>query len=271
MRFKLFLCFIIVFSLRTFTQNEIVDISGFVTDKEFRLGNATVSFSNSSNITKTVKSDINGNFSIKLPKNKYRITVKKDGYTSLLDNDFFVDYIFTEPKQLILNMTDNKIRIYGKIINKFGEPINNADVKIKVGENLIDLSSDTSGRFSFEGQVGLISIFAQKDGFYGNGTSMLIQNEKFINDISITLEAKTFYISGALVKGNSYLKDTYLELINASNNKVISTIKTTKDGLFEFRNILTYEKAYFRIPSLGYRSKSFTINKDLRQFNIFTD
>ncbi|MGL4633409.1 carboxypeptidase-like regulatory domain-containing protein [Cetobacterium sp.] len=271
MRFKLFLCFILVFSLRTFTQNEIVNISGFVTDKEFRLGNATVFFSNSSNVVKTVKSDINGNFSIKLPKNKYRIIVKKEGYTSLIGDDFFVDYIFNEPKQLILNMTDNKIHIYGKIINKFGETIKNADVKIKVGENLIDLKSNSNGEFSFEGQIGLVSIFAQKDGFYGNGTSMLIQNEKFINDISITLEAKTFYISGALVKNNNYLKDTYLELINGSNNKVISTIKTTKDGLFEFRDILTYEKAYFRIPNLGYKSEIFTINKDLRQFNIFTD
>lgn len=271
MRFKLFLCFILAFSLKTFTHNEIVNISGFVTDKEFRLGNASVSFSNSSNVVKTVKSDINGSFNIKLPKNKYRITVKKDGYNSLIGDNFFVDYIFEEPKQLILNMTDNKIKIYGKIINKFGNPIKNADINIKISENLLDLTSDSLGNFSFEGQIGLISIFAQKDGFYGNGTSMLIQNEQFINDISIVLEAKTFYISGALIKENNYLKDTYLELINGSNNKVISTIKTTKDGLFEFRNILTYEKAYFRIPSIGYKSNLFIINKDLRQFNIFTD
>ena len=271
MRFKLFLCFIIVFSLRTFTQNEIVNISGFVTNKEFRLGNASISFFNSSNLVKTVKSDINGNFNTTLPKNKYRVTVEKEGYNSLVGDNFFVDYIFEEPKQLILNMADNKIKVYGRIINKFGEPIKNVDVRIKIGETLMDLTSDSLGNFNFEGQIGLVSIFAEKEGFYGNGTSMLIQNEKLINDVSIVLEAKTFYISGALVKENNYLKDTYLELVNASNNKVISTIKTSKDGLFEFRNILTYEKAYFRIPSLKYKSEPFTINKDLRQFNIFTD
>ncbi|WP_418965254.1 carboxypeptidase-like regulatory domain-containing protein [Cetobacterium sp.] len=271
MRFKLFLCFILAFSLSLFGENKTITISGFVTDKEFRLGDATVCFFDSSNRVNCVKSGINGEFSIELPKNKYRITVKKDGYTSLVGDNFFVDYIFDPPERLVLNMTDNKIAIYGKVINNFGEPIKDAQVKVKIGEELLDINTNSSGIFFFQGHVGLISIFAQKSGFYGNGVSLLIQNEKFINDISIALEAKTFYISGALVRGNNYLKDVDLELINGSNNKIIASIKTSKDGLFEFRDILNYEKAYFRVPSLGFKSKTFTINKDLRQFNIFTD
>lgn len=269
MRFRLFLCFIFVISLSILAQNKTITISGFVTDKEFRLGDATVCFFNSSNQVKCTKSDINGNFSIELPKNKYRITVKKEGYTSLVGNDFFVDYIFNPPQNLVLNMTNNKISIYGKVINNFGEPIKDAQVKVKIGEKLLDINTDINGIFSFEGHVGLISIFAQKPGFYGNGVSMLIQNEKFINDISIILEAKTFYISGALVQGNNYLKEVELDLINGSNNKVIASLKTSKNGLFEFRDILNYEKAYFKVPSLGYKSPPFIINKDLRQFNIF--
>ncbi|MGL4802454.1 MAG: carboxypeptidase-like regulatory domain-containing protein, partial [Cetobacterium sp.] len=83
MRFRLFLCFIFVISLNILAQNKTITISGFVTDKEFRLGDATVCFFNSSNQVKCIKSDINGEFSIELPENKYRITVKKDGYTSL--------------------------------------------------------------------------------------------------------------------------------------------------------------------------------------------
>ena len=271
MRFKLFLCFIFAFSLSILAENKTITVSGFVTDKEFRLGDATVCFFDSSNNVKCVKSDINGEFSVGLPKNKYRVTVKKDGYTSLVGNDFFVDYIFNPPENLILNMTDNKIAIYGKVINNFGEPMKDAQVKVKIGEDLLDITTNSNGIFSFQGHVGLISIFAQKSGFYGNGVSLLIQNEKFINDISIVLEAKTFYISGALVKGNNYLKEVELELINGSNNKIIASLKTSKDGLFEFRDILNYEKAYFRVPSLGFKSNTFTINKDLRQFNIFTE
>lgn len=271
MRFKVFLCFILALSINIFAENKNITISGFVTDKEFRLGEATVCFFDSSNNVKCVKSDINGDFSIKLPENKYRVTVKKDGYTSLIGNDFFVDYIFNPPEKLILNMTDNKILIYGKVINNFGEAIKDAQIKVKIGENLLDINTNSQGHFSFKGQVGLISIFAQKPGFYGNGVALLVQDEKFINDISIVLEAKTFYISGALVRGNNYLKEVELELINGSNNKVIASLKTSKDGLFEFRDILNYDKAYFRVPALGFRSDIFTINKDLRQFNIFTE
>ena len=85
----------------TVTVNEAdktITISGFVTDKEFRLGDATVCFFNSSNKVKGIKSDINGESSIELPENKYRITVKKDGYTSLVGDNFFVDYIFNHPQ-----------------------------------------------------------------------------------------------------------------------------------------------------------------------------
>ena len=74
-----------------------------------------------------------------------------------------------------------------------------------------------------------------------------------------------------LFRSNNYLKEVELELINGSNNKVIASLKTSKDGLFEFRDILNYDKAYFRVPTLGFRSDTFTINKDLRQFNIFTE
>lgn len=271
MRFKLFLYFLLTFSLSIFSQNQLINITGFVTDKEFRLGDATICFFNSSNEVKCVKSDINGKFTIDLPKNKYRITVKKKGYTSLVGENFYIDYIFNPPKELVLNMTDNTINIYGKVIDNFGEPLKKANINIKIGENLLETETNDNGFFSFKGHVGLISIFAEKIGFYGNGVSMLIQNEKFINDISIVLEAKTFYISGALIKGNTYLKNTTLELINGSNNKVIASLTTSNDGLFEFRDILNYEKAYFRIPSLGFKSKVFSINKDLRQFNIFTD
>ncbi|MGL5053618.1 MAG: carboxypeptidase-like regulatory domain-containing protein [Cetobacterium sp.] len=271
MRFKPFLWFIFVFSFNVFAQNDKIQISGFVTDKEFRLGNATVSFFNSSNKVKSIKTNINGSFFIELPKNKYRITVEKNNYTSLIGDNFFVDYIFEEVKPLILSMTNNKIAIYGCAVNKFGEPIKDAEVKIKMKEDLINLTTDSDGNFFFEGQIGLISILIEKEGFYRNGTSLLIQNEKFINDISVVLEAKTFYISGALTQNNIYLQNTSLELMNSKNNKIISTVETSKDGLFEFRDILNYDNVYFRIPKYNYKSKTFTIDKDLRQFNIFMD
>ena len=183
MRFKLFLCFILAFSLSLFGENKTITISGFVTDKEFRLGDATVCFFDSSNRVNCVKSGINGEFSIELPKNKYRITVKKDGYTSLVGDNFFVDYIFDPPERLVLNMTDNKIAIYGKVINNFVEPIKDAQVKVKIGEELLDINTNSSGIFFFQGHVGFISIFAKKSVFYGNGVSLLIQNEKFIINI----------------------------------------------------------------------------------------
>ncbi|MGL5000198.1 MAG: hypothetical protein ACRC6J_00535 [Cetobacterium sp.] len=271
MRFKPFLWFIFVFSFNVFAQNNKIQVSGFVTDKEFRLGNATVNFFNSSNKIKSIKTNINGSFYTELPKNKYRITVEKDNYTSLIGDNFFVDYIFEEVKPLVLSMTNNKISIFGQAINKFGEPIKDAEVKIKIKDELINLNTNSEGIFFFEGQIGLISILIEKDGFYGNGASLLIQNERFINDISIVLEAKTYYISGALVQNNIYLKNTSLELINSKNNKIISTIQTNKDGLFEFRDILNYNDAYFRIPKHNYKSNTFKIDKDLRHFNIFID
>ncbi|WP_297597865.1 carboxypeptidase-like regulatory domain-containing protein [uncultured Cetobacterium sp.] len=271
MRLKFSILFFIFFSLVILGNTNFVNIHGFVTDKEFRLGNATVSFHDSTNKVKSVKTDINGSFNIQLQKNKYRVSVKKNGYTSLLGDNYFVDYIFNKPKPLILSMTNNKISIYGKVFSDNGDFIKDANVKIKIGENLENIKTNSNGIFYFEGEVGLISIFAEKIGYYGNGTSLLIKNEKFINDISIILQEKTFYISGALVDRNNFLKNLEIELINASNNKLISKVTTNSDGLFEFRNIRFYEKAYFKISNINFRSEDFIINRDLRQFNIFVN
>lgn len=269
MRVKFSILFFLFISLVILGKTNFITAHGFVADKEFRLGNATVSFYDSTNQVKSVKTDINGNFKIQLKKNKYRVSVKKNGYTSLLGNECFVDYIFNQPEPLILNMTNNKISIYGKVFSENGDFIADANVKVKIDERLENLKTNSNGVFEFKGEVGLISIFADKTGYYGNGTSLLIQNEKFINDISIILQEKTFYISGALVDGNNFLKNLEIQLINASNNKLISRVTTNSDGLFEFRNIHLYEEAYFKISSINFRSQNFPINKDLRQFNIF--
>ncbi|MGL4987775.1 MAG: hypothetical protein ACRCYT_00155 [Cetobacterium sp.] len=272
MKSYFFIWFIFVFSLNTFSNfTDTITVSGVVLDKEFKLGNATVNFFNSSSKFKSIKTDINGQFSLELPKNKYRITVEKTNYNSLIGDDFFVDYIFEKEKYLVLNMSNNDILISGKTINKFGEPIIDAQVKIKIKEELINLNTDSNGVFFFKGKIGLISILINKEGYYDNGASLLIQNETFINDISITLEEKTFYISGSIVKGNYYIKDTTIELINAFNNKIISTTKTSKDGIFEFRDILNYENAYIRIPEYKYISSKFKMKSDLRQFNLFIE
>ncbi|MGL5378108.1 MAG: carboxypeptidase-like regulatory domain-containing protein [Cetobacterium sp.] len=272
MKSYFFIWFIFVFSLNSFSNfTDTITVSGIVLDKEFKLGNATVNFFNSSSKFKSIKTDINGKFSLELPKNKYRITVKKNNYKSLIGDDFFVDYFFEEKQNLVLNMSNNDILISGKAINKFGEPIIDAQVRVKIKEELINLNTDSNGIFFFQGKIGLTSILVNKEGFYGNGASLLIQNENFINDVSIILEEKTFYISGSIIRGNYYIKDTTIELINALNNKIIATTKTSKDGVFEFRNILSYENAYIRIPKYKYISNKFKMKSDLRQFNLFIE
>lgn len=270
MRFKYSFLFFIFLSFSLLGNNKFVAISGFVVDKEYRLGNAQVSFFNSENKVYTTQTNMSGNFNISLPKNKYRVVVKKKGYTSLEENSFFVDYIFNEPEPLILNMIDNRILISGRIINEKGNSVRNANIKVKIGENLENLKSDQNGFFSFQGKEGLISIFATKQGFYGNGTAILIQNEKYVNDISIKLEEKTYFLSGTLSDGISYLKNTPVEIVNSLNNKTISQATTNEYGIFEFRDINYYKDVYFKVPTSKFRSESFTLNRDFRQFNIFT-
>lgn len=270
MRYKYFLIFFIFISFSLFGNNKFVAISGAVVDKEYRLGNAQVSFFNSENKVYSTKTNMSGNFSINLPQNKYRVTVQKKGYSSLEKENYFVDYIFNKPDFLILNMIDNRILISGRIINQKGNSIKNANIKVKIGENLENLKSDNNGFFSFQGKEGLISIFATKDGFYGNGTAILIQNEKYINDISIKLEEKTYFLSGTLSNGKDFLKNTQIDIINGLTNKIISTTKTNEFGIFQFRDINYYKNVYFKISSSKFRSESFTLDKDFRQYNIFT-
>ncbi|WP_297404317.1 carboxypeptidase-like regulatory domain-containing protein [uncultured Cetobacterium sp.] len=270
MRFKYFFVFFIIFSFSLFGRDNFISISGFVVDKEYRLGNAKISFFNSENKVYSTKTNINGNFTVTLPKNKYRVTVKKTGYSSLENTDLFVDYIFNNPEPLILNMVDNKILVSGRILNQNGNSIKNANIKVKIGENLENLKSDNNGFFSFQGKEGLISIFATKKGYYGNGTALLIEKEKYINDISIKLEEKTYFLSGTLSNEDSFLKNTEIEIINGLTNKKISKVRTNEYGIFEFRDIRYFKNVYFKVPIYKFRSESFTLNKDFRQYNIFT-
>lgn len=269
MKFNFFIAFFLFFSSLTFSSTNLVTVTGFVTDKEFRLGNAEVSFYNSENKVKTTQTDLSGNFNIQLPKNKYRISIKKNGYTSLLGDNYFVDYIFNEPKPLILNMTNNKIYINGKVFSESGLPIFKANVKVKIDDKIKTLLTDKNGNFSFEGETGIISILAEKIGYYGNGTALFIQNDKFVNDIVISLQEKTFYISGIIAENSDFLNNVEIELVNGLNNKVIAKVTTSNNGFFEFRNIPFHEKAFFRISKPKFRSNYFPINKNLRQFNIF--
>ncbi len=271
MRSKIFLIFFIFFSLILLGENKNVLVEGMVVDKEFRIGNATVFFYNSNNNVRSVKTNIDGSFSIELPKNKYRVVAKKNGYKYLGGESFYVDYIFDQPTPLTLNMVDNNIKIYGRVFDENGNSVRKANVKIKIGENNESILTDSFGHFSFSGKPGLISIFADKNGYYGNGVSLLVQDEHYINDVSIVLEKKSFFINGTLTDGIDYFKNTEIQIVNAINNSVISTVKTNSDGIFEFRDIGYFQSAYIKVPLKKFRTENFSIENDIRQFNIFVN
>lgn len=267
---KLFYVMMYIYiSIFSFAQDELITVTGTVLNKNYKLGETKICFYNSENVSRCIKSNIDGSFSILIPKNRYRVTAEKKNYTSLLGDNFFVDYKYNEVKPLIINMMNNKINIYGSVVNQNGKTLSNVDLKIKMGSELKEIKTNKNGEFKFLGHNGLISIFAQKKGYYGNGVSLLVEDEKFINNILISLETKTFYIAGLLIKNNNYLKKVKLELINAKNNKIISSVATTKDGSFEFRDVLFYEKVYLKVSSVNYKSNVFSIKKDMKNLNIF--
>lgn len=267
---KKFLLFLIYFCFSIFIfSNEVIEVKGFVTEKDFKLGDATVTFYNSKNSPKKVKTNIDGSFNVQLEKNKYRVEVEKEGYTFIEGDEFFIDLIFNEYNPLILNMKSDKLIVSGKVIDDEGVPLKNSKIRVKMGVNSKTLISDEKGNFSFEGDEGLISIYVEKNGYFSNGTSLLVQNEEYINDLVVKLEKKNFYISGLISQENNFLKNEKIQLVNGSDNKIVMEIFSNEEGFYNFPDVPFLEDAYFVVPDLKYRSENFQLTEDLRQFNLF--
>ncbi|MGL6154765.1 MAG: hypothetical protein ACRC0W_06485 [Cetobacterium sp.] len=277
-----FLYLFFIFSTCSFSQNneissyeKTIKIQGVVFDGNYSIGNATISFINSENIVFNTKSDFAGNFNITLPKNRYRILGEKYGYEMVKDQNTFYD--FTRKKDnysLDILLKQIPSIIEGRVLDEDGNPIKNAKITIKSKENLDVIKSDNFGMFRLEVPMGLISIFAEKNGYFGNGTAILLESESLRNNIAINLQRKFFSISGVLTNSVESLGNKTIYLIDSNNKKILGKTVTSPIGYYEFLNIPGQSKVKIVVDIKEYKkfsSDEIIVNSNINKFNIFLD
>lgn len=157
----------------------------------------------------------------------------------------------------------------GKITDKKGIPISNVDIKAKNGLNYFEVKTDKKGRFSLNCNNGIISILAEKNGFYNKGATFFIDKKIGKKNINISLERKFFYVSGMVTDGKNYLKNRKVELYDSESKKLVASTFSNTDGIFDFVDIPFIEKAFFKVENSN--TNTFILNKDFQNFNIFID
>lgn len=159
--------------------------------------------------------------------------------------------------------------LIGKITDKKGIPISNVDIKAKNGLNFFEVKTDKKGVFSLNCNNGVISILAEKNGFYNKGATFFINKGIGKKNINMSLERKFFYVSGIVTDGKNYLKNRKVELYDSESKKLVASTFSDTDGIFDFIDVPFIEKAFFKVGNSN--TNIFLLNKDFQNFNIFIE
>lgn len=131
----------------------------------------------------------------------------------------------------------------------------------------MEIYSKKNGEFSFPYVDGFISIFAEKNGFYGSGASIFAKKNSNLNKINLILEAKDFFISGSLTDGINFIKNTKIDLYDINKNKIVASTFSNNEGFYNFLDLPFIEKTILIVGN--YKSEVFCLDKDYLNFNIF--
>ncbi|MBC2856276.1 MAG: carboxypeptidase-like regulatory domain-containing protein [Cetobacterium sp.] len=251
-----------------------IKISGIVKSKDVSLGNTQVSFINSENEIFSTQADFAGRFSIYLPKTKYRIVAEKFGYRLENPNKMMQNFLKDgNEKSLVIEMIKFPSVVEGRILNQDGEPIPKASVKIKAGENTIDIQANEFGIFNSETPSGLVSIFATKSGYFGNGVAVLLEEEILRNNITIMLQKKLHSISGVVSDGVEAMQDLEILLIDRNSNFILQKTKTNNIGFYELLDIPSQKNVLLKIKGTDknedFISQSIKVDSNIKNYNIF--
>lgn len=250
-------------------------ILGVIKNQDQFIGGAKILFTDVDNNSYETMSNFAGEFSINIPPQKYKITLKKPGF--ILEKNQNLIYNFTAPKEiynLSLNTEELLSNIEGIVVDNRGIPISNADIMVKNGEKIIHLKSDDFGNFSTSTLPGLLFIKVQKDGYKAFGVVTKLERFSTISGLNISLTPYLSNVSG--IVGNSFtpLGSLHLTLRNQEGEVVANTI-SNPNGYYEFSDIKINNSYFISVGAQSYKyyySDVFILTKeDLINKNIILE
>lgn len=256
--------------LNIFIKPSEVFVEGTLKIDDMYLGGGEVLFTNVENRSFSLTSDFSGKFKGKIPSGKYRVSVKKFGYSLKKERQLLYDFTKEDGKfNLNLELEEAPSFIEGRVVDEKNNPVHNSEVTIKNGEKKEKYFTDNFGKFSGMSNPGLAVIQVEKEGFFSKGIVRRVEKFSTISNLKIQIKKKKYSISGILSDGIRAIKSEKIDLINSSGVRFASTL-SGNNGYFEFLDIPGTEKFYISIKKIGfipYTSREFVLTENITNFN----
>ncbi len=248
-----------------------VKVTGNLRIENMYLGGAKINFVDNKNNIYSLTTDFSGRFEGFIPARKYKVHVDTFGYKLNKNQDLLYDFDSgLSSYNLDLNLKELPSRISGRVVDSSNIPVTNAKVKLRLGKEHYETTTDNYGRFSKEVQSGIIFIKVSKKGYYHNGIVQKVDKYSSISNLEVILAQKVYSIDGVLTNGIQPLPNQRLDLYNKNGKKILSTL-SGKNGYYEFLDVPATDKYYIRLASKEYdlfTSETIQLNKNLKNYNI---
>ncbi|AYZ73483.1 carboxypeptidase [Fusobacterium necrophorum] len=173
-----------------------------------------------------------------------------------------------------INMTvssrEKEQKLEGMVLDEEGYAIAEVVLEAKQNGKVRTVQSDKYGKFQFSVDSGLLSIFAQKEGFLAGGEIILIREGRPIKNLQIVLKKRYSHILGIVTDGVKALSGVTVRLRN-ENLETIDQVFSDALGYYQFRNIGDNQKVAVSVYEEGYQeyiSDFFLVDKNYEKEHI---
>ncbi|XGU47519.1 carboxypeptidase [Fusobacterium necrophorum subsp. funduliforme] len=177
-------------------------------------------------------------------------------------------------RQHHINMTvssrEKEQKLEGMVLDEEGYAIGEVVLEAKQNGKVRTVQSDKYGKFQFSIDSGLLSIFAQKEGFLAGGEIILVQEGRPIRNLQIVLKKRYSHILGIVTDGVKALSGVTVRLRN-ENLETIDQVFSDALGYYQFRNIGDNQKVAVSVYEEGFQeyiSDFFLVDKNYEKEHI---
>lgn len=173
-----------------------------------------------------------------------------------------------------INMTvssrEKDQKLEGMVLDEEGYAIAEVVLEVKQNGKVRTVQSDKYGKFQFSVDSGLLSIFAQKEGFLAGGEIILVREGRPIKNLQIVLKKRYSHILGIVTDGVKALSGVTVRLRN-ENLETIDQVFSDALGYYQFRNIGDNQKVAVSVYEEGFQeyiSDFFLVDKNYEKEHI---
>ena len=161
-------------------------------------------------------------------------------------------------------------KLEGMVLDEEGYAIAEVVLEAKQNGKVRTVQSDKYGKFQFSVDSGLLSIFAQKEGFLAGGEIILVREGRPIKNLQIVLKKRYSHILGIVTDGVKALSGVTVRLRN-ENLETIDQVFSDALGYYQFRNIGDNQKVAVSVYEEGFQeyiSDFFLVDKNYEKEHI---